>query len=57
VSRKIVVGQPELLPENPIFNHELGKSILIDMETFTRGLMDVYMPQSEEDKMKLLFRM
>jgi hypothetical protein len=53
VSRKIVVGQQELLPEN----HELGKSILIDMETFTRGLMDFYMPQSEEDKMKLLFRM
>ena len=34
-----------------------GKSILIDMETFTRGLMDVYMPQGDEEKMKLLFRM
>jgi hypothetical protein len=48
-----VVGQPGLLPEN----HEMGKSILIDMETFTRGLMDIYMPQGDEDKMKLLFRM
>ena len=48
-----MVGQPELLPEN----HELGKSILIDMETFTRGMMDVYMPQGDEEKMKLLFRM
>ena len=53
MNRKIVAGQPKLLPEN----HELGKSILIDMETFTRGLMDVYMPQGDEEKMKLLFRM
>ena len=52
-----MVGQPELLPENPIYNHEMGKSILIDMETFTRGLMDIFMPQGDEERMKLLFRM
>lgn len=47
------MGQPELLSEN----HEDEKSFLIDMETFTRGFMDIYMPQDDEEKMKLLFRM